>query len=67
MPWTTGSQLFSDHVPLQHFDRLACTPKISYDKKAEQNNKNPLNFYWNFYILEYLEIINIYIHFIFYC
>jgi len=21
--------------PLQHFDRLKCTPKISYDKKVE--------------------------------
>ena len=30
-----GSQAFSDHVPPQHFDRWACTPKISYDKKAE--------------------------------
>jgi len=25
---------------LQHFDKWACTPKISYDKKAEENNKN---------------------------
>ena len=27
------------HVPLQHFDRWACTPKISYDKNAVENNK----------------------------
>jgi len=27
------------HVPLQHFDRWACT-KISDDKKVEENNKN---------------------------
>jgi len=24
----------------QHFDRRGCTPEISYDKKAEENNKN---------------------------
>jgi len=37
-----GSQTFSGHVglPLQWFHRLACTPKISYDKKAEVYNKN---------------------------
>jgi len=29
------SQSFTDHVPLQQFDRWACTTKISYDKKAE--------------------------------
>jgi len=32
--------LASGHVHLQHFDRWACTPKISYDKKAVENNKN---------------------------
>jgi len=37
-------QQVSDQVPLQHFERLACIPKISYDKKAEENNKNPLKF-----------------------
>ena len=37
---TRGSQTYSGHVPFQHFDRWACTPKISYDKKAEENNKN---------------------------
>jgi len=37
-----GSQTFSDHVPLQHFDRWICTSKLSYDKKDEYNHKNPL-------------------------
>ena len=35
-----GSQTFSCHVPLPHFDRWACTLKISYNKKAEENNEN---------------------------
>jgi len=39
-----GSQPLDEHAPLEHFDRWACTPKISYDKKAEQNNKTPLKF-----------------------
>ena len=39
-----GSQPFSDHVPLQHFDRWTCARKISCNKMAEWNNKNPLNF-----------------------
>ena len=34
------SQTFSGHVPLQHFVIWACTSKTSYDKKAEENNKN---------------------------
>jgi len=38
------SQPFSDYVPLQHLDNRACSPKISYDKNAEQIDKNPLNF-----------------------
>jgi len=42
--YSRGSQPFSDHLPLRHFARWACTPKISYDKKNEQNNINPLNF-----------------------
>jgi len=31
----TGSQSFSDYVPLQHFDWWACTPEISDGKNAE--------------------------------
>jgi len=27
------------YVPIQHFDRWACTPKIAYDQKVEENNK----------------------------
>jgi len=34
-----GSQSFSDLVSFQHFDRRTCTPKLSYDKNAEENNK----------------------------
>jgi len=30
--YSRGLQPFSDHVPLQHFDRWTCTPTISYDK-----------------------------------
>ena len=33
--WCRGSQPFSKHVPFQHFDKWAFTPKIPYDKKAE--------------------------------
>jgi len=31
---------FSGHVPIQHFERWACTSKIFYDKETEQKNKN---------------------------
>ena len=30
---------FSDHVPLQHFDRWASKSNISYHKKSDYNNK----------------------------
>jgi len=30
--YNRGSQRFADHVPLQHFDKWTCTPKIYYDK-----------------------------------
>jgi len=39
----------SGHVPLQHFVIWTCIPKISYDKKAEENNKNVftnIGIYW---------------------
>jgi len=36
------SLTFSGNVPLQHFVIRSCTPKISYDKKAVENNKNYL-------------------------
>jgi len=36
----TGVPKISGHVPLQHSDRWECTPKISYDKKVEENSKN---------------------------
>jgi len=38
--YSISSQTFAGHVPLQYFGRWACTPKTSYDKKAEKNNKN---------------------------
>ena len=38
--YSRGSQTYSGQVPLQHFDRWACTPKISHNIKAEENNKN---------------------------
>ena len=34
------SQTFCSHVPLQHFVIWVCTPKISHNKKTEENNKN---------------------------
>ena len=44
-----GSQTFFDYVPLQHFDRWACTLKISFVKKSEENkniftNKHTMDF-----------------------
>jgi len=38
--YNRGSQTYSGLVLFQHFDRWACTPNISYDIKAEENNKN---------------------------
>ena len=35
-----GSQTYFGHVPPQPFDRWACTPKTSYDIKAEEIKKN---------------------------
>jgi len=56
--WIRGSQTFSGHVPLQHFDRWACTLKIYYDKKAEENKKNIIyvayNVFLNWYIHWYM-------------
>jgi len=64
--YARGSQTFSGHVPLQHFDRWARTPKMSYDKKAEEIKNiftNMLvmilktNIHW--YMYKYFEINNI--------